>query len=143
MKTAIALSILLVLTGCASTPLADPAQDAARKQFVARPDRAGLYIYRNESLGGGVRMDVSVDGKVLGQTVSHTYLYTELTPGRHSIRSEAENTSNLEFRAEPGRLYYIWQEVKFGILYARNKLHMVNDPEGQEGVRESRLAAPH
>ncbi|WP_287879130.1 DUF2846 domain-containing protein [Aquitalea sp.] len=145
MKKTIALSILLVLQlgGCASTPLADPAQDATRKQFVTKPDRAGLYIYRNESLGAGVHMDVSVDGKPLGQTVSHTYFYTELTPGHHTIRSEAENTSTLEFNAEAGRLYYIWQEVKMGILYARNKLHMVNDPEGQEGVRESRLAIQH
>ena len=136
-------AISLLLSACASVPMASFDLDARAKSFEHQPDKSVLYIYRNESLGAGVHMDVSVDGKPLGQTVSHTYFYTELTPGRHTIRSEAENTSTLEFNAEAGRLYYIWQEVKMGILYARNKLHMVNDPEGQEGVRESRLAVQH
>jgi hypothetical protein len=44
----------------------------------------------------------------------------------------------LEVKA--GSLYYIWQEAKMGILYARNKLHAVDEKEGQEGVLKTKLA---
>jgi hypothetical protein len=38
------------------------------------------------------------------------------------------------------KLYYIWQEVKMGMMYARNKLHLVNESQGQKGVLESELS---
>ncbi|WP_168196438.1 hypothetical protein [Bdellovibrio sp. NC01] len=35
--------------------------------------------------------------------------------------------------------YYVWQEVKMGILWARTKLHKVDEAEGQAGVRQCSL----
>ena len=135
------VAILLVLSGCASVPMGDKTQDASLKQFAAKPDVAGLYIYRNESMGGAVHMDVAVDGKPLGQTAAKTYFYTEVAPGKHTITSTAENTDTLELDAQAGKLYYIWQEVKMGLLYARTKLHLADKAEGQTGVLETQLAA--
>ena len=86
-------------------------------------------------------MDVEVDGKPLGQTAAKTYFYTELAPGKHLITSKSENSDTLEINALPGKLYYIWQEVKMGVLYARTKLHLIDDAEGQRGVLETQLAA--
>ena len=63
-----------------------------------------------------------------------------MTPGKHVITSSAENTDTLEFEAKPGLLTYVWQEVKMGILYARNKLHLVDEQEGQASVKETKLA---
>jgi hypothetical protein len=39
------------------------------------------------------------------------------------------------------KLYYIWQEVKMGLLYARTKLTLVSKEEGKKGFLESQLAA--
>lgn len=129
------------MAGCASVPMGDAQADAAAKRFASQPRQAAIYVYRNESIGGGVKMDVEVDGKPLGQTAAKTYLYARVSPGRHVITSKAENTDSLEIDARPGALIYIWQEVKMGILYARSKLHVVDAAKGRKGVQETSLAA--
>lgn len=139
-KTLCALFIAVGLVGCASVPMGDAQKDQQLKSFAARPDSSGIYIYRNESMGAAVGMNVTVDGYLLGKTGAHTYLYKEVPPGKHVITSAAENTDSIEITTAPGKLYYIWQEVKMGLLYARTKLHLVGEEEGRKGVRESALA---
>lgn len=139
-KFFVAVAIAVNLVGCASVNMGTPQADAAAKQFVAPTDKAGLYIYRNESMGSAVKMDVDVDGKPIGQTVAKTFLYKEVPAGKHTIVSKAENDSTLEVDAKPGTLYYIWQEVKMGVLSARSKLQLVDASTGKAGVNESKLA---
>ena len=100
-------------------------------EILAKPDSAGLYIDRDESMGAAVRMDVEVDDKPLGQAAARTYFYAELKPGKHTVTSKAENTDTLEPDALPGKLYYVWQEVKMGLLYARTRLHPVDAAQGK------------
>ncbi len=139
-KTFISTIIAVGLVGCASVPMGDDRQDTALKTFTVPADKAGVYIYRNESFGGAVKMDVKVDSNSIGQTAANTYLYKELAPGKHTITSEAENTDSMEIDVKSGTLSYIWQEVKMGILYARTKLHLVGEAEGKKGVLETKLA---
>ena len=141
MKTALTVSVtLLCLAGCASVKMGDAGKDAAAKTFVAPKDGAGIYIYRNETMGAAVKMDVALDGSPIGQTAAKTYFYREVRPGKHVVTSVAENSESLEIDAEPGVLYYVWQEVKMGILRARNKLQLVDENVGKQGVLESKLA---
>ncbi len=102
-------------------------------------DKAALYIFRNEGMGAGVKMDVLIDGAPVGQTAAHTFIYKEVAPGKHSITSKSENTDTIEIDAKPGTLTYVWQEVKMGVLYARTKLSVVSEAEGKQGVQESKL----
>lgn len=139
-KLLFAAVISLSMVGCASVPMGDEKQDAALKVFKAPAETAGVYIYRNETMGAAVKMDVELDGKLIGQTAANTYLYKDVSPGKHTITSKAENTDAVEIDARRGTLSYIWQEVKMGILYARTKLHLVDESEGQKGVLETRLA---
>lgn len=128
------------LGGCASVPMGSPKEDAALKQFTAPKGMAGIYVYRNETFGAAIKMDVDLDGKPIGKTAAHTYLYKVVKPGRHSVTSEAENKDTVEVNAKAGTLSYVWQEVKMGILYARTKLHVVDAADGQKGVLDSKLA---
>ena len=128
------------LLGCASVPMESPENDAKARQFNNPVDTAGLYIYRNESIGGAIKMDVEIDGVPIGQTAANTFLYKEVSPGKHTIVSKTENDSTLEVDAEAGMLYYIWQEVKLGLLFARSKLQLMSKEEGQKGVNETKLA---
>lgn len=134
--------IVFGLYGCATVPMGDPAQDAALKNFSAKPGVAGLYVYRNESLGAIAKMGVTIDKKLVGQTAANTYLYNEVPPGQHTIGSVAENTDSLEIDTVAGKLYFIWQEVKMGVWTPRTKLHLMSEEEGKKGVLETRLAAP-
>lgn len=141
MKLIAAVIVSAALVGCASVPLGDVKQDEAAKTFAVKGDKAGVYIYRNETLGAALKFDLTLDGKYLGQTASKTYFYQEVAPGKHTLTSKAENTDTLEFEAMAGKLYYVWQEVKVGLLTARNKLKLVDEAEGKQGVLESKLIA--
>lgn len=131
---------LLIMSGCASVPMGDPAKDAALKTFNAPQGKAAVYVYRNETFGTAVKMPVVLDDKVIGDTAAKTYLYEEVAPGTHHLVSKAENDSTLSFDAAAGKVYYVWQEVKMGVLSARSKLQMVDEKTGQDGVKESKLA---
>lgn len=140
-KFALISLVTMTLVGCASVPMGDAKKDAALKSFSSKPDVAGLFIYRNESFGAAIRMDVEIDGKPVGQTAAKTYFYKEVAPGKHTVTSKSENTDSIEVDTVAGKLYYIWQEVKMGLLYARTKLSLVSEEEGKKGVLESQLAA--
>jgi len=137
-----ALLLSLALVGCASVPMGDPNQDAAAKTFQVPADKAGIYVYRNESIGTAVKMDVIIDGQNIGETAARTFFYKEVAPGKHTVTSKAENTDTVEVDLKPGSLAFIWQEVKMGLMFARTKLHLVSEEEGRKGVMETRLAVP-
>ena len=142
MKHAIsALFIAAALAGCASVPMGDAQQDAAVKTFAVPKGKSAIYIYRNESIGGAMTMDVAIDGQPIGQTGAKTFLYKEVAPGKHTVTSKAENTETLALDTKPGGAYFIWQEVKMGFMSARNKLHLVDEATGKKGVAETSLAA--
>ncbi len=135
------LIFVLLLSACAAVPMGDSKQDSIAKSFVAKPNVAGVYIYRNESFGAALRMDVEVDGKPIGQTAAKTYFFLDVPPGRHTFTSKSENEDTVTVDALAGKLYYIWQEVKMGLLYARTKMSLVSEEEGKRGVLESQLAS--
>ena len=91
-------------------------------------------------MGAAVKMDLQVDGKHIGQTAAKTYFFVEVPPGRHTLTSMAENSDTLPIDTVAGKLYYVWQEVKMGVLYARTRLHLTTEEEGRKGVLESKLA---
>jgi hypothetical protein len=132
----------IFLGGCASVPMADPAQDAALKTFTAKPGKSAIYVYRNETFGAAIKMTVLLDGKLMGDTASKTYLYAEVDPGKHQLISKTENDSVLDLDTVAGQVYYVWQEVKMGVFAARSFLQKVEADKGQPGVLESKLAAP-
>ncbi len=133
--------ITLALGACASVPMGDATRDTALKTFSPpRAEKAGIYIYRNENMGAAVKMDLQVDGKHIGQTAAKTYFFVEVPAGKHTVTSISENTDTLSIDAVAGKLYYVWQEVKMGVLYARTRLHLATEEDGRKGVLESKLA---
>lgn len=139
-KLLFAFAVISSLAGCATVPMGSAEQDATLKKFTPPADKAGLYIYRNESMGSAVTMHVLLDNTPIGDTAAKTYLYKEIAPGKHVITSLAENTDTLEIDAKAGTAIYVWQEVKMGAFSARTKLHLVDEATGQKGVSESKLA---
>ncbi len=141
MKKLVAVAVLaLNLVGCATVNMGDAKQDAALKTFTVPQGKAGVYIYRNETMGAAIKMNVEVDGQPIGQTGANTFLYKEVTPGKHTVTSKTENESSVEIDAKPGTLLYLWQEVKMGFGSARSKLQIVDQAQGQKGVLETKLA---
>ena len=134
------LAMVVLVSGCASVPMASLEDDAKDKLFSARPDKSTIYVYRNESFGGAIVMTVSLNGKVAGQTGPQTYFVWEADPGSQEIASHTENVSTLKLTTEPGKTYYVWQEVKMGAFMARSQLQQVDEATGRKGVLECKRA---
>jgi hypothetical protein len=87
-------------------------------------------------------MSLLLDRKIVGDTAAKTFHWVEIDPGKHTLIGKAENESSVDFNAAPGQNVFVWQEVKLGILSARNKLQLVDDEKGRSGVTECELAEP-
>jgi hypothetical protein len=133
---------LSVMSGCASVPMASDEKDIAAKTFRVQPGKSNIYVYRNESIGAAVKMEVDLDAKQIGSTAAKTYLLMVVQPGKHTITSHAENDDNFTVDALPDKNYFLWQEVKMGMLYARTKLHLVDEQTGKSSVEECKLIEP-
>jgi hypothetical protein len=122
--------------------MATQEMDLIAKEFKAPTDgKAGIYIYRNEVIGSvAYTMKVFVDDYLIGSTGAKTYHYVELAPGNYVFKGISENDSILYVKVAANKLYYIWQEVTFGFMTPRNKLHLVDEATGQKGVLESEQA---
>lgn len=133
--------VFSMVAGCASMPMASLQDDESAKRFPVRPDKALIYLYRNEVFGAAIPISVSLDGQMAGQTGSKTFFLWEVSPGRHQLSSHAENVSTVEIDAAPGKNYYVWQEIKMGLFMARSQLHQVDEATGRAGVMECKLLA--
>lgn len=143
-RSLLLVAIAAIVTGCAATvPMANPMQDAASKSFAAPPEgMAGVYIYRDSGYAGGVVKRISIDGKVIGSIAPYTYFHSELTPGRHTIATQAEFGDNeLQLDAEAGRNYFFLQYMKFGTFVASANIELVSEETGKKGVLLCKEAA--
>ena len=138
---AAALGVAL-LSGCASVPMESNEKDQALKAFPNPPqDQAGLYIFRDSSLGPALKKTVKVDGEVIGETAINTYFYRTLTPGEHVLATESEFSDNtLTLNAEAGKNHFVRQYIKFGVFVGGANLAQVSEAEGRKGVLETELA---
>jgi hypothetical protein len=133
------VAAVALTSGCATVQMASSEQDTAAKSFAVKPDKANIYVYRNETFGAAIKMPVALNGKPVGDTAARTYLLLQVEPGRHSVTSKSENDSGVTVDAAAGRNYFLWQEVKMGLMAARSNLQLVDEATGKAGVAECKL----
>lgn len=141
MKRTFLISIVAVaalLGGCASVAMAPSSADTAAKTFQTTPGKANIYIFRDETFGAAIHLPVALDGNSIGSTAAKTYFLVTVDPGSHTISS---GDSKVTLDTEAGKNYFVWQEVKMGVLEAHAKLHIVDTAKGEAGVKNCRLAA--
>ena len=132
---------LTIAKGVPDTVISDDVgRDASLKNFSTPSDKAGIYIYRNELMGGQNKIKISLNDKLLGETQQKTYLYVEVPAGKQTIACISENKDTLDIEAKASQTYFVWQEVKMGMSTPRCKLQLVDAKKGQAGVKESNLA---
>ena len=100
------------LAGCASN-YAPPKADAIAKLMQPVEGKAVIYLFRNDPATAPKRIRVTLDGKTMGETSVQTYFRWEVSAGQHIIVSYSRRWSELVVDAEPGRIYYVWQDVGF------------------------------
>lgn len=127
----------LLLSGCASVPLAPEQESINAKTFPApEQGKAGLYIYRDSFAGKSLKKDVYVDGKCVGETADRTFFYTQVTGNQtHKISTESEFSPNdLSLFMQAGKNYFIRQYIKMGAFVGGAGLSESSETEGKRVV---------
>ena len=114
-------------------------QDSIAKSLAPVPNKAIVYIVRPTSFGFAIRMDINCDSTYIGTTGPKSYIYTVLSPGTYTFLSRSENKSFLEVSLEAGKIYYLEQEVKMGMIYARTKLKLADEEKGKKFLSKCQL----
>lgn len=110
MKKIISILMLvsaLVLTGCATVPMASDEADVQAKQFATpKKTMSGLYIYRDSIFGSALKKDLYIDDKFIGESAPKVYFYKTVKPGKHKISTESEFGNNdLDITTQGGKNY--------------------------------------
>ena len=109
-------------------------KDSLAKNLIPLQGKAIVYIIRPNIMGMAISMRLDCDSFLVGWIQSRTYLYTILDPGEHTFKALSENEFHLKVILEPGKIYYMEQQVKMGIMFARTKLRMLQDEDGLKSL---------
>ena len=142
----IGLATAILFTGCGSTI----SPEVMKKEIVnyklpkqAEKGKALVYTVRPSSVGGLVKFNMHVDDKTaeseMGYTKGGQYIYFNLTPGTHTLYSDAENWADLTVTAKAGDIIFVEQIPQMGILYARNTLQPLESIKGKYHVKKLTL----
>jgi hypothetical protein len=137
-------ALLLVVglsAGCSAVSKMPPAADDRAKNLAPTEGKALVYVVRPAMVGLAIGMPVTCDGKDLGKTGGGRFIYAMIDSGSHAFVSRAENTSELTLVTEAGKTYYLEQQVKMGLLKARNKLVQLNDADGKAKLLKCSLSS--
>jgi hypothetical protein len=101
--------LALLLAGCASTPQATAERDAEAKQFVARPDAATIYVYRDDFPSYTATEDtvLYVDGRLIGATLPTTFFRFEVRAGEHLLHGYGYDQGSLKVDTRSGEIYFV------------------------------------
>lgn len=102
--------------------------------------KAVVYILRPSTLGFAIPMNIECDGKVVGTNLGKNFIYFMADPGEHTVISYAENNDELKLNIEAGKVYYVLQKVKMGVLMARCKLELMDVSAGKSKLVKCNLS---
>ncbi len=123
-----------------------PAEENQKAKTFPAPDdgKSGLFIYRDSYVGKGLKKDVYLDGKCVGETADRVFFYTQVDGNQqHKISTESEFSPNdLLLVMDAGKNYFVRQFIKVGVFVGGAGLEQVTETEGQRVIskREVNLA---
>jgi hypothetical protein len=100
-----------LISGCAATPEASRESDAEAKRFESAPRVAIIYLYRADTPSNGGISTISIDGRLVGQTVQSTYFRALVRPGHNRISASGQDTGRLEIDTRENEVYFVAMQV--------------------------------
>jgi len=101
------VTLSMLLSACASVPVAAPEMDIKTKNMTPPPDKALLYVYRDAVFASASNLfEISIDGHSVGKLAEKTYLAVMLEPGKHRITRETSTRHILPINVGAGKTYY-------------------------------------
>lgn len=136
------LSLLLLVCGCATVPMAALPEDAAGKAFPPPPPGMGsLYVFRTSDLGGTRTINVSAGQRMLGDLAGATWFQVAVNPGTYDIRCRAENSASQPVAIAAGEIRYVEIEIRVGLMAPRCGVAEVAAETGRAAIVAGNRAA--
>lgn len=116
-KLSAILGLVLLFSGCTSIHLKSPESDEYKRtvSFTAGPDKANVYVYRQEDDLAGFALEIDVDDQTV-TTTRNSFFLVELEPGTHELVAHIPDIlgSNGEVMQEfeAGREYFFEMEAE-------------------------------
>jgi hypothetical protein len=105
-------------------------EDSIAKNMSPSPGKAVVYIIRPTIMAAAVEMRLDCDSFFVGWINPKTYLFTVLDSGDHTFIAKSENKFKLKIHLEGGQRYYLEQDARMGIMFARTKLTILTPEQG-------------
>lgn len=115
------------------------AEDSVARSLSPIADQAIVYILRPGRYINPA-MQITCNGNQVGITYEQTYLFTIIAPGTYTFTSSAENQSKLDITLEAGKIYYVEQQIKYGLAEARAHLVPVDEAKGKKFIEKCKLS---
>jgi len=136
------LALVLMLSACASVPLADRAQDEHVKLFQVPEGKANLYVVETGGYGSSTAIfQVIVDGQAQGSLADWTFFLVPVDPGDHTVMGVSpENSEVAKITAKAGGNYFVRLTARIGWMYSRVSVAEMDGEKGREAVLKAKLA---
>ncbi|HKA43863.1 MAG TPA: hypothetical protein VKF40_17915 [Burkholderiales bacterium] len=122
------LVLAMTLAGCVQLP--PPPQDAQAKQFRTVPDKAVIYVVRNDPDINRLPTPLLIDGGAGATTYPGTFVRWEVAPGTHRIAGVASDAGTITLNTAAGQIYYVRQTV-LGFGSPISNLQVVSEQAGR------------
>ena len=108
---------LIFVSSCATTsvPMDEVKQDLTAKQFQAPSEKSRIYIYREHAYGGSaVKTPITLNNKLIGESVVSTYFALDITPGQYEIGCLGHTNSEVTIKLKKGEIAYVENQLNMG-----------------------------
>jgi len=133
-----------LLVGCSTVPMESKEKTDIAKQFNAPShDKAGIYIYRKDTLvGAALKKDVWIGQDCVGETAKGVFFYKEVAGKENlDISTESEFSPNkITIKAQNGKLYFIEQYLKLGAFVGGANIELSSVETGKSEVLKLNMA---
>jgi hypothetical protein len=132
----------LILAGCA-TEVKTAAPDADKRAKALKPPKgmALVYFVRDTTVGKPFATPIWCDGRRLGSTCGWYYVYAYISPGKHRIKSQRDNTTEIDVVFAANKTYFIEMRIFSGIAKGMVKLEQIDPKSGREKLMQCSLSA--
>jgi len=127
----------LWFAGCA--PLPPSPADIEAKKFEVVPDRAVIYIARNDPDFSRDGATLLLDDTVTITTYPGTYYRWEVAAGAHRIEGFAADAGRMTITVDTGKIYFVQQSYVPGPFTPRSSFYRVPATRGRAMVMRGEL----
>jgi len=134
------VALILTLAGCQQLPLTP--EDIQARKFEALPDKAVIYLFRDDPDFSDTEARVDFGNNLNLRTYAGTYFRWEVPPGMHQIMSFGGDTGQIRVQAERGKVYFVQQRVAGMRFSPESTFELISESQARSIVSRCVLVKP-